>query len=210
MEQMVFAGQEERQQERHVDALHLSMTNEWYTPPAYIRAARKVLGTIDVDPASSRIANQVVQATTWYDESTNGLGRPWLGRIWLNPPYGYNGPTRQKSNVGDWISWLLEQYRQGITIEAILLVNATTEKRWFDALWAYPICFARVRISFYRPDGSAGRPPHANAFVYLGPHEERFFQVFDTHGEEGIGPIVKRVCLPQRESSQMILWNEVK
>ena len=41
-------------------------TDEWYTPAWIINAARRVLGTIDLDPASSAIANQTVQATNYY------------------------------------------------------------------------------------------------------------------------------------------------
>lgn len=205
---MLFEGEKKQSQQHPINAFHLSTTNEWYTPPVYIRAARKVLGRIDVDPASSRLANQVVQATTYYDEETNGLEHPWIGKVWLNPPYGRSDRTRQKSNVDAWISRLIEQYRQGITTEAILLVNAAPGYRWFDALWNYPLCFASVRISFYRPDGYAGRPTHSNVFAYLGPHEERFFQVFDVDGEEHIGPIVRRLSFPLRESPQLSFWEE--
>src|SRR6266849_1217818 len=41
---------------------------EWYTPKKFIDAARKVLGEIELDPASSQQANRIVKATTFYDE----------------------------------------------------------------------------------------------------------------------------------------------
>jgi len=61
--------------------------NEWYTPPKFIESARKTMGIIDVDPASSKIANKVVNATTYYTKETNGLDNDWIGNVWMNPPY---------------------------------------------------------------------------------------------------------------------------
>src|SRR3990167_189333 len=61
--------------------------NEWYTPKNYIDAAKQVMGSIDLDPASSAKANEIVQANKYYSKDDNGLTQEWAGNIWLNPPY---------------------------------------------------------------------------------------------------------------------------
>jgi hypothetical protein len=54
--------------------------NEWHTPQRYLALAREVLGVIDLDPASSFIAQKTVQATKCF---TGGLTKEWQGRVWL-------------------------------------------------------------------------------------------------------------------------------
>jgi hypothetical protein len=66
--------------------MHLAESAEWYSPRAFTEAAHEVMGGIDLDPASSAIANTVVRAERFYTETDDGLTKPWEGRIWLNPP----------------------------------------------------------------------------------------------------------------------------
>jgi ParB family transcriptional regulator, chromosome partitioning protein len=162
-----------------------SHSNEWYTPARYLVAVRQLLGTIDLDPASCQLANEVVQAAAYYDREANGLEKPWCGRVFLNPPYGKTGHL---SNQEIWSCRLIAQYEAGITQEAVLLVNASTDTRWFQRLWQYPICFVDHRVNFYSVNGGCSGATHATVFVYFGPQEELFTTIF-----QQFGPIVRRI-----------------
>jgi DNA N-6-adenine-methyltransferase (Dam) len=152
---------------------------EYYTPAPYIEAAREVMDSIDVDPASNVIANQIVKAGIYYTKETNGIDKPWPGNVFLNPPYGFDS---KRPNQARWSQRLIEQYQAGITKQAVLLVNAATETHWFQALWDYPVCFPCRRVDFYIPDGSISRAVHSSAFIYLGSRIEEFALVFRQFG----------------------------
>lgn len=158
----------------NIQALQSSESAEWYTPAPYVEAARELMGAIDIDPASNPFANEVVQAATYYTWKDNGLSKRWPGRIWLNPPYGVDGPR--------FIARLIEQYQSGVTTEAVLLVNANTEAKWFQPLYEYLICFTNHRIRFYNHSGASSQPTQGNALVYFGNQKRRFIEVFKQFG----------------------------
>lgn len=161
--------------------IQIRSNNEWYTPSVYLEAARSVMGVIDVDPASSTTANENVQAATFYTKEDDGLTRRWVGRIWLNPPYGSSGP--------EFVAELLRQHDIGDITEAILLVNSNaTETQWFAPLWDHILCFVRGRINFISNIGTRNGSTHGSVFVYLGQNQERFAEIF-----KEFGPIVQRV-----------------
>lgn len=172
------------QAEPPVAAVHAAAASvEWYTPQRYIDAARLTMGNIDTDPASNETAQRHINAATYYTEDTNGFDKPWRGRVWLNPPYGVqNG----KAVAGRWAERLIEQYNAGITTEAILLVNAVIDSKWFNILWQFPMCLTDHRIRFDLP---ANAPEDANtspiigsAIVYLGANVTTFVQHFSQFG----------------------------
>jgi hypothetical protein len=160
-------------------ALLASESNEWFTPPEYVNMARELMGGIDVDPASNAYANEKVQATTYYDIQTNGLDKEWHGCVWLNPPYGRD---EGGSNQEAWSRRLIEQFESGNTKEAVLLVNANTEAKWFQPLYNYTVCFTNHRIRFYNTEGTPSQPTQGNAFIYFGHQQERFVELFSSFG----------------------------
>lgn len=150
-------------------ALHSSDSVEWYTPEKYCAAARNILGNIDLDPASCSTANEKVKADEYLTKKDDGLSTKWHGKIFLNPPYGYtivNG--KQKSSIKIWTWRALAQYEKSNIEEGILLLNATTERSWFQPLWNFPICFTDHRIRFIDKHGNKQKnPTHGNVFIYL-------------------------------------------
>jgi ParB family transcriptional regulator, chromosome partitioning protein len=177
----------------------LSKNNEWYTPTRYVEAARELMGGIDVDPASCEEADKVVRAGSYYDINMDGLTLDWHGRVWLNPPYGR---TNGESNQEIWTRKLIDQYERGITTEAVLLVNAAVDTKWFQNLFSYlqrephfaPVCLPDHRVNFTTPEPSTSGSTHGSAFVYFGPQTKRFFTLFCS-----FGLVLRRVVFDEME-----------
>ncbi|MEZ4558753.1 MAG: DNA N-6-adenine-methyltransferase [Caldilineaceae bacterium] len=156
---------------------HNSGNNEWYTPAEYIEAARVVMGWIDLDPASSELANTVVKAIAYYTAADDGLDHKWWGNVWLNPPYAGD-------LVGKFADKLIYSLEGRHIDQAIVLVNNATETVWFQTLIsaADAVCFLRSRISYWSPEGVKRQPLQGQAVIYAGPHPDRFAGEFDAFG----------------------------
>lgn len=156
---------------------HNSGENEWYTPVEYIEAAKKVLGAIDLDPASSKAANVTVGAAIYHSLADSGLTKEWSGRVWMNPPYA-------SDLIGKFTSKLTQHYIRDEVHEALVLVNNATDTAWFQdmAQHANGICLLRGRVRFWGPDGQTGAPLQGQVVLYFGDKREGFEQAFGEFG----------------------------
>lgn len=151
--------------------------NQWFTPEQYIVAARLVMGSIDLDPATHVAAQQIVQATEFYTQQDDGLTKEWHGTVWLNPPYS-------QPLIGQFVDKLIEEYAAGRADQAILLTHNYTDTSWFHTAekQASLICFTRGRIKFVDIDGEECAPTQGQAFFYFGSATEEFHAIFGKFG----------------------------
>ena len=155
-----------------------SGNNEWYTPPEYIEAARAVMGGIDLDPASSEIANKTIGAPVYFTAEDDGLRFQWDGRVWMNPPYS-------SELIGKFCDKLAEHYNKGDVTTAIVLINNATETVWFQTLLAQAsaVCFVKRRIKYLNSEGNpVNSPLQGQAILYLGDDIRAFSEHFAQFG----------------------------
>ena len=162
--------------------VHYTGDYEWITPPHIIEAARRTMGEIDLDPASSAAAQRFVAAAKWYGEREDGLRRPWAGRVWLNPPY-------KTMLVAAFLSRLLDHLESGKVTQAIVLTNNSTDTAWWQgaAAHALAVCLPAGRLRFLTPGGQVvGAAIQGQAILYFAAEAddgiERFHNEFRPHG----------------------------
>jgi hypothetical protein len=166
-------------------------SDEWYTPQRYVESARRVMGSIDLDPFSSATANATVRATYYLCPEHSALTYPWRNHIqrhrypsglnvWMNPPYSV-------ALLGAAVKTFVRHLETRDVAQAIVLVNNCTDTQWFRALQeaCQAVCFPRHRIAFVAPDGkSISGTPRGQAFFYYGTENGcyRFRKEFATYG----------------------------
>jgi DNA N-6-adenine-methyltransferase Dam len=183
-------------------ARHTCDSPEWYTPSAFVEAARRAMGGIDLDPASHEEANATVRADHYFTVEDDGLKQEWFGRVFLNPPGGL---------VGDFWLKLLREYRyprdidDGVT-QAIWIGYSLEQLQTLQCVGAvftplhFPMCVTKKRIAFVENEAkraqriaklrAAGKTPnknsspsHSNYITYIGPRVEHFVEHFQPFGQ---------------------------
>lgn len=134
-------------------ALHSSASPGHGTPPEIVEAARRVLGGIDLDPASSAVFNKVVRADRFYDVFDDGLSRRWSGRVFCNPPGDHTG-----SMVKAFWAKLVAHYRDGDVTAAVWIGFSidqlqTLQQLPCDSPMSFPFCVPKKRLCFIKALG---------------------------------------------------------
>jgi hypothetical protein len=163
-----------------LDKPHVALNtgeSEWFTPPEYIEAARCVMGTIDVDPASTKEANKTVKAKIFYDVQDDGLSKKWEGNVWMNPPYS-------QPLVAQFCDLFAEKYESNEIKQGCVLINNATETSFAQHLMSLcsAVCFPAGRIRFLDKDGRPGAPLQGQMIIYFGNNTSQFIHQFSKFG----------------------------
>lgn len=116
-----------------------AITHIWLTP----RSILDQLGEFDLDPCAAQEPRPWPTAKRMVSLPDNGLAMEWVGRVWLNPPFGTQAAQ-----------WLKRMAHHG---DGIALMFARTETVMFaESVWphASAIFFLKGRPRFCRPDGT--------------------------------------------------------
>ena len=125
--------------------------DDWETPPDLFKQLEMEFGRFNLDPCANSLNTMCVK---YYDESDDGLGLAWYGRVWMNPPY---------SEWGKWAQKAVKEIKKGATTLIIALLPVDTSTKAFHEciLGKAEIRFLprRLRYNYH------GKP---------GPHPARF------------------------------------
>lgn len=178
---------------------------ELITNSDLVSAAHGLMGNIDLDPASSKFANEYVNADNFYTPSDDGLNnQPWYGKVYLFPPSGtyfwhkkdeYWKMTRACSPTlisshAVWFRKLFKAWYHGEIEQGLYFSNCPDMFRYEQRLFDFPVCILRtVPTLVARTNEGVKRHNTCTSFlVYLQPKDdpgaatERFI---DIYGEKG-------------------------
>jgi hypothetical protein len=142
-------------------------TVEWLTPPDLVRK----LGEFDLDPCTP-INPPFLHAKRNYNLNDDGLTQKWVGRVYMNPPYG--------KGMEKWIE-KLKNHGNGIA----LIFARTETKCFFNHIWddATAVLFVKGRIRFYNLQGvQTGTPGAPSVFIAYGLNNSK---ILEKSGIEG-------------------------
>jgi hypothetical protein len=130
--------------------------DEWLTPPELVQA----LGNFDLDPCSP-IVRPWPTAKNHFTILDDGLLQPWIGRVWLNPPYG--------DQCWTWLNKL------SIHQNGIALIFARTGAAGFQReVWkkAHSIFFIYGRLYFYHASGVRAKHNSGSDSILISYNQE--------------------------------------
>jgi len=168
-------------------------------------AAHALLEGIDLDVASSKVANQYVEAKEFFTPSDDGLNaQQWYGSVYLFPPSGTyfwerktqrwkmtrsTSPTLVSSHAV-WFrklyrSWLAQEIEQGL-----YFTNCPDMIRYEQKIFDFPICILRTAPTLLKntSDGVSKHKTCTSFLVYLPPVNtateatERFIDIYSDKG----------------------------
>ena len=180
----------------------VSFSDDDFVSPSDLTATTAAFfgGSIELDPASSEVANSVIQAERYFTWRENGLIQPWKAKnVYLFPPRSTLAGDEQprntrlfqknyrfkKSAQRIWLElcyrkWLHNEFEQAIVFltssEVALLV---TQKINFD----FPLCVLASKPKLLKEKNLEPIETKVLGFVYYLPPRSNYEQSIQTFSE---------------------------
>ena len=168
-------------------------------------AAHMLMGGIDLDPASSKLANEYVSADKYLTPQDDGLNcHEWEGKVYVFPP---SGAYYFDKNLDKWkmtrassktltsshALWFRKLYRLWLADsvkEGLFFTNCTDMIRYDQRIFDFPICILKTPPTLIRhtSEGISNHRTGTAFIVYLQPKEnsgkatERFINIYSEKG----------------------------
>lgn len=198
---------------------HSKETNEQYTPVRVVEMAREVLGSIDMDPATSELANSRVQAAYIFtkEDGEETFAQQWHGNVFLNPPGGRElvlTGTGLNSNPAIFWAKLMHAWHKEQTVRSAIFLGFTMEVLQSSQgveeypMLRFPFCIPSRRLAFDVPREEKIRQLRERLTPDTAPERRKAFErkiaVLEASTDEIVtgddpphGNVV--VCVPPRE-----------
>jgi phage N-6-adenine-methyltransferase len=153
-----------------LDLFTSSESDEWATPPSFVRPLADAIGGFDVDPAAGAETSPIADVA--FTESDDGLSQPWHGDVWCNPPY---------SDMADWTAKAVSESRRGDVDSITYLVKGDSSTDWWHraASAADAVAMIDHRLSF---GGGGDAAPFASHVFIFGDVPGDVYRVLERRG----------------------------
>jgi hypothetical protein len=170
-----------------------------------IACANELLGGIQLDPASSKVANDHVNADNFFTPLDDGLNaQQWFGSVYLFPPHGAyfwdaknerwkltraSSPSLTSSHAV-WFRKLYKSWWSGEIEQGLYFSNCPDMFRYEQKLFDFPVCILKTAPSLLKntSKGIAYHRTCTSFLVYLQPKDscaeatEKFIKIYSTRG----------------------------
>jgi phage N-6-adenine-methyltransferase len=132
-----------------------SATDNWTTPQDFFDRMNRKYGPFDLDVCAS---SNNAKCPKFFTKEDDGLAQAWVGRCWMNPPYG--------REIGLWMEKAWRSSLSGALV--VCLVPARTDTVWWHTYAMQgEIEFLRGRLKF---GGGKNSAPFPSAVVVFKPY----------------------------------------
>lgn len=149
---------------------HENSSDEFGTPPEFVRPLSEAVDGFDLDPASG--AERTAHASTRFTKEDDGLSREWFGTVWLNPPFSEKERwvRRARAQVAD----------ENVQTAVVLLPVDTSTQLFHEHVTAAPVvCFVEGRLSF---TGGDRNPNFGILLAVFGEVSDQLLDALDRKG----------------------------